>query len=128
MGDRREPRSSGARQIHLYGLRPDLHRRLRRLPDPAELPLGRDSERTRQALRKLAIAQYWSRTSETDDYEIPDFGPDEAQVTVVFLYGRWFVTFRDLRFPGWAPLEDRQPLLQIEVDPSKRLGLSFSPC
>jgi hypothetical protein len=97
------------------------------LPDAAKLDLGRYSEETRSALYLLAVTEYWTRRGEADEYEIPDFTPDQAELTVHFFCRRWFVSWRDLGQPRSAPVEDREPLLQIEINPGRPLGVSFNP-
>ena len=101
---------------------------LESLPDASRLDLSRYREETRAALYRLAVAAQWSKWTEIDEYEIPTFSPDEAELTIHYWRGRWFVTWDNLDSPTWAPIEESKPLLRIEACPSLPLGLRFSPC
>jgi hypothetical protein len=60
--------------------------------------------------------------------EIPGFSPEEAGLTIVFLAGRWFVTWYDPDQPDSAPIDDSQPLPRSERPAQRPLGLALTPC
>lgn len=98
------------------------------LPDAAKLDLRRFSEVTRRALYTLTVAAYWLPRGEADEYEIPTYSPEKAALNIHFFCRRWFASWTDLDQAESAPVEDRQPLLHIEINPGWPLGLSFTPC
>jgi hypothetical protein len=100
---------------------------LDQLPDAASLDLSRYSEATHRALYALTVAEYWTKAGETDEYELPSFSPEDAELTILFCRDRWFASWRDLAQPKSAPPEDRLPLLVIDQSPRERFGLCFSP-
>jgi hypothetical protein len=87
-------------------------------PAPAPLDLAHYSEATRRALYDLAVAEYFTARRE-DDGEVlaPLYTPEQAGLEVLFLYGRWLVTWWKLEEPTEAPEGERRELLLVEPDP-----------
>jgi hypothetical protein len=75
------------------------------LPDSTPLDLTRYSEATRRALYdQIVEIQFAAEDPETatdpEDAWKPKQTPDEAGLTVFFLFGRWFAFWRDVPEPG----------------------------
>jgi hypothetical protein len=87
------------------------------IPQPLDLTLY--SEATRRALYDLAVAEYFTARQEEDGevLEPPPYTPEQAGLEVLFLYGRWLVTWWKLEEPAEAPEGERRELLLIEPDP-----------
>src|SRR5262245_7171055 len=87
-------------------------------PAPAPLDLTLYSEATRQALYDLAVAEYFTARQEEDGEVLePPYTPEEAELQVLFLYGRWLVTWWKLEEPAETPEGERRELLLVEPDP-----------
>jgi hypothetical protein len=93
----------------------------------AELDLAREDEATRAAIRRLAIAHFW-----TPDVHgaSPRYMPEEAELAVGFFCGRWFVSFLELEDADsdYLPESEKRNLSRVVLDPAAPLGLAFRRC
>ncbi len=118
------PRLAKLREAAVY--RPDRQGSLEVGPGPAvkdvesrELNLDVFHESTRRALYDVVVRDNFTERAldpEADPPEVwvPPYTPDEAQLEVFFLLGRWFATWRKLEAPADAPEHERQELLRLE--------------
>lgn len=87
---------------------------------PSSSDLTRFSDETRMAIYSAVVGDYFSPRvldpATSDEVWTPTYGPDEAELQVVFLYGRWFVTWSKLDVPPDSPEDDRRELLLIATD------------
>jgi len=99
------------------------------------IDLTQVTESTRRALYDAVVDVHFSPTpaeirkaaEAPDNFWAPDYGPDEAGLSVFWIYGRWFAVWRSLEEPEDAPAEVRWTVLRIDSDPENDLGgLSFS--
>ncbi|HVR95225.1 MAG TPA: hypothetical protein VMW27_01330 [Thermoanaerobaculia bacterium] len=67
-------------------------------PDP--LDLTRYSEATRRALYERIIAIQFTPHPDDPEDAPSTLDPDEAGLTVFYLFGRWFAYWRDEPLPG----------------------------
>ena len=103
-------------------------------PRPS-IDLTRIAESTRRALYDAVVEVHFSPTSaevrqaaeDPDNFWVPDYGPDEAGLTVFYACGRWFAVWRCLEELPEAPEEMRWSVLRIGSDPEGGFGgLTFS--
>jgi hypothetical protein len=60
-----------------------------------------------------------------ENHWIPEYGPDEAGLTVFHAFGRRFTVWRAREEPEDAPKEQRWTVLRIVTNPDGPLGLDF---
>jgi hypothetical protein len=102
---------------------PDLSRSL---PLPP-LDLTAYTEATRRELYdRLVMIQFTAPDPATvehpEDVWVPEQTPDQAGLTIFYLFGRWFAFWRDVPEPGlpeWRMTE----LVRLEADPSSPFGV-----
>ncbi len=103
-------------------------------PRPS-IDLTQVAESTRRALYDAVIDVHFSPTpaevrqaaEDPDNYWAPDYGPDEAGLTVFYACGRWFAVWRSLEEPEEAPEEMRWTVLRITPNVDDGPGdLTFS--
>lgn len=95
--------------------------------------LSQVTESTRRALYNAVVEGHFSPTEEEvrqaaadpENHWVPDYGPDEAGLTVVWVAGRWFTLWRSLEEPEDVPAELRWTVLRIGQDPEQD-ALTFS--
>ena len=76
------------------------------------------SEVTREALYRLVVEEYFTARQEEDGEVIsPPYTPEQAGLQVLFLYGRYLVTWWKLEEPEEAPEGERRELLLVDLDP-----------
>lgn len=98
-------------------------------PRPS-LDLTQVTESTRRALYDAIVEIHFSPSEEEvqaaredpENHWIPEYGPDEAGLTVFHVFGRWFTVWRE---PEDAPEEQRWTVLRIVTNPDGPLGLDF---
>jgi hypothetical protein len=85
-------------------------------PPPLDLTLY--NEATRRALYRRVVEEYFT-TRQEDDGEVitPPYTPEQAELQVLFFYGRYLVTWWKLEEPEEAPESERRELLLAELDP-----------
>ena len=83
------------------------------------------SEATRQAIYRAMVQDSFTRQRIDDEWHDPPCTADEAELQVLFLFGRWLVTYRDREAPDSAPEHERRYLLLVEPDPGMPEGFSF---
>ena len=96
------------------------------------IDLNQVTESTRRALYDAVVDVHFSYTpdevrlaaEDPDNYWIPEYGPDEAGLTVFWALGRWFAVWRCLEEPEDAPEEQRWMVVRITPDDGPG-GLSF---
>jgi hypothetical protein len=108
-------------QLHPIALFASLPRRT-----APPLDLASFSEGTRQALHAAVVATHWNTPPEHPDDFVPDYSPDEAELQVVFLLGRWWAVWRMLEEPEDVPPSQRWEVLRVESDPTAPYGVSFT--
>jgi hypothetical protein len=93
------------------------------------------TESTCRALYDAVVEVHFSPTTDEvrraaedpDNHWAPDYGPDAAGLTVLWIYGRWIAAWRSLEEPEEAPAAVRWTVLRIDSDPEHGFGgLSFS--
>ena|ERR1700726_934819 len=94
---------------------------------PPGLDLETYSEATRRALYDIVVAAHFTAPAEVAPGDwYPDYSPDQADLVVFFLRGRWLA--------GWSRLEEaasdlpefrRQALVRIQAAPEAPLGVTF---
>jgi hypothetical protein len=97
------------------------------------LDLTQVTESTRRALYDAVVAIHFSPSEEEieearadpENHWIPEYGPDEAGLTVFHAFGRWFTVWRVREEPDDAPVEQRWSVLRIVPNPGGPFGLSF---
>ena len=103
-------------------------------PRPS-IDLTQVAESTRRALYDAVVDVHFSPTpaevrqaaEDPDNFWVPDYGPDEAGLTVFYACGRWFAVWRSLEEPEDAPEEMRWTVLRIGFDGDAEPGaLTFS--
>ncbi|HVR98240.1 MAG TPA: hypothetical protein VMW27_16605 [Thermoanaerobaculia bacterium] len=99
------------------------------------IDLNQVTESTRRALYDAVVEVHFSPTpaevrraaEDPDNHWAPDYGPDKAGLSVLWIYGRWIASWRSLEEPEEAPAEVRWTVLRISSDPEHGFGgLSFS--
>ena len=71
-------------------------------PSEPAIDLTQETEDTRRKLYDVAVATHFTGTSEEraqaqadpDSWQPPAVTPDQARLTVLYIYGRWFVVWR----------------------------------
>ena len=71
-------------------------------PPSALVDLTQGTEDTRRKLYDVAVATHFTGTPEervqaqadSDNWQPPAVTPDQARLTVLYIYGRWFVVWR----------------------------------
>jgi hypothetical protein len=86
--------------------------------------LHRYSESLRRQLYDAVVAHVWTPTG-PGDY-VPDYTPDSAGLTVVYLFGRWFVFWVELEEPDTAPNDQRIQVARIIASPDSPFGIQLS--
>jgi hypothetical protein len=82
------------------------------------------SEALRRQVYDAVVAHVWTPTG-PGDY-VPDYAPDAAGLTVVFLLGRWFVYWVELDEPNTAPRDQQIQLARVIAAPESRFGIMLS--
>ncbi len=97
------------------------------LPAAAGLDLTREDEATREAIRRLAVAHFWTPAA---GGAAPDYTPQEAGLAVHLFCGRWFVSFRELEDADadYLPEVEKCNLSRVLLDPAAPLGVAFRRC
>jgi hypothetical protein len=83
------------------------------------------SEATRQTLYHLVVQEYFTAQEIDGEEWEPPYSPEQAGLEVVFLYGRWLVTWWKLEEPADAPEQDRRELLLIEPAAEGDSGIMY---
>jgi hypothetical protein len=78
------------------------------------------SEETRQALYDRAVEENFTRQKVHGVEWDPLYTPEQAGLEVVFLYGRWMITWWKLEEPENVPERERRELLLVERPPRSR--------
>jgi hypothetical protein len=90
------------------------------LPDSTpSLDLSRYTEATRRELYDRLVT---IQTAPTPEDPAPSFDPEDAGLTVVYLFGRWFAFWRDVPEPGlpeWRLTE----MVRIQAAPDSPDGI-----
>jgi hypothetical protein len=97
------------------------------------IDLSQVTESTRRALYDAVVEVHFSPTpdevrqaaEDPENFWVPDYGPDEAGLTVFHAFGRWFTVWRAREEPEDAPEEQRWSVLRIVTNPDGPLGLDF---
>jgi hypothetical protein len=91
--------------------------------------LSQETEDTRRKLYDAAVTTHFTPTPEEppadskaqadpDNWQPPAYTPDQARLTVHFLYGRWFVAWRLLEEKdGEVPPHRLWTVLRVVQDP-----------
>ena len=91
------------------------------------IDLTRYTEATRRALYDAVAAIHFFRTPEDPEDFIPDYSPDDAGLTILYLGNHWLALWEVVEErdnPDLAP-EFRYSLLSIGADPSAPGGIAF---
>ena len=83
---------------------------------PPSVDLTAYSEETRQAIYQHAVEQNFTGIIVDDEPWDLGYGPDQAELQVLYLYGRWLVTWLKLEEPVEAPERVRRELLLVQID------------
>jgi hypothetical protein len=94
-------------------------------PAPTALDLTIYSDVTRRAIYHSVVEQSFSRLLIEGEWCDPPGTADEAELQVLFLFGRWLATYRNLEAPEDAPENERRELLLVEPDSNLPEGFSF---
>lgn len=96
------------------------------LPVATELEMSCENEATREAVRRLTVAHFWTGEGEG----VPWYSPEEAGLTVEYFCGRWFVYFRELEDAECAYLTEAEKvaLFRASLDVERPFGLAFHRC
>lgn len=86
--------------------------------------LTRYTEATRRALYDAVVADIWTPRDPGDN--VPTYTPDAAQLTVLYMQGRWLVLWTDLEEPETAPPEQRLVMSRIMADKDRPFGIQLS--
>jgi hypothetical protein len=94
---------------------------------PTPLDLSRYTEATRRDLYDRLVAIQFTApdpatVEDPEDAWTPTQTPDEAELMVVYLFGRWFAHWRELAVPGHPGLT-RPELVRIEAAPESPDGI-----
>lgn len=103
------------------------------MPDVSEstpFDLSRFSESIRRRLYDRIVEIQFpppdpSEPVAPEDLHRVAYQPDEAQLQVVFLFGRWFAFWRDLEEPDHRPERLRVELVRIEVSREKPADITL---
>ena len=97
------------------------------LPAPRTARRGLDlavySEATRQAIYDHVLWEYFTRRKVHGVESDPLYDPAESELQVLFLFGRWLVTYRTLDTQVRLPECARRALLLVAQDERGRLAL-----
>jgi hypothetical protein len=95
-------------------------------PTPSSEPvdLTQPTETTRRALYDAAVETHFTPTPEEqekakadpDNHWVPPYTPEQAELAVHHLYGRWFVVWRSLEEEGETLPERRWTVLRVIRD------------
>jgi hypothetical protein len=96
-------------------------------PSEPALDLAQETEDTRRKLYDAAVTTHFTPTPEErekaqadpDAWQPPAYTPDQAKLTVHYLYGRWFVAWRLLEEEGDVAPYRRWTVLRVVQDPEK---------
>jgi hypothetical protein len=90
------------------------------LPDSTPpLDLSRYTEATRRELYDRLVT---IQTTPTPGEPPPSFDPEDAELTVFYLFGRWFAFWRELPEPG-LPAWRLTEMVRIQADPTSPDGI-----
>jgi hypothetical protein len=94
---------------------------------PTPLDLSRYTEATRRDLYDRLVAIQFTAPDPTtvehpEDAWTPTQTPEEAELTVCYLFGRWFAHWRELAAPG-LPTSRSTELVRIEAAPDSPDGI-----
>jgi hypothetical protein len=99
-------------------------------PTPSSEPvdLSHETEDTRRKLYAAAVTTHFTATPEEQEkakadpesWQPPAATPDQARLTVHYLYGRWFVAWRQVEEEGSLPPDRRWTLLRVVQDAETR--------
>jgi hypothetical protein len=94
------------------------------------LDLLHSGEHTRRRLYDHLQELYFVKRINSDPElsEEPLYSAQDAQLTVFFGYGRWFVVWDKLEVPSHQPECERIEMLRIKAAPGSPMGISLSEC
>jgi hypothetical protein len=87
------------------------------------LDLAVYGEATRQAIYDFVLGEYFTRKKVRGVDSDPLYDPVESELQVLFLFGRWLVTYRTLGEQVRLPECARRVLLLVAQDERGRLAL-----
>lgn len=92
------------------------------------LDLTRYTEATRRALYDATVAVHFPPADQAEPGEwVPSYSPDDAGLTVVFQWDRWFAVWERIeeRDNPELPRNRKLEVLRIEAEPSMPHGVMF---
>lgn len=90
---------------------------------PLLLDLTRYAEHTRRELYdRLVRIQFGPKPPDPEDPPL-SYTPDEAELTVFYVFGRWFATWKVLEEPVDLPDSRRVELVRIQAAPDSPDGI-----
>jgi len=94
-------------------------------PGRTRLDLTTFSEATRRAIYEQVVADNFTTQFVEGQWWDPLYEPDQAEMQVLYLYGRRLVTWRKLEESPNAPEQEWRELLLVQPDPKSARGITF---
>ena len=93
-------------------------------PPSGPLDLSRYSEHTRRRLYDITAEVHFPDDPEPDEIT-PEYSPEEAGLTILWAFGRWFAVWRRLEVPLDQPEAHHWEVLRIEESEYNPWGLEY---
>ena len=93
-------------------------------PKFSALSLRTYTEALRRDLYDAVVQHVWTPDA-PGDY-VPSYTADAAQLTILYMQGRWIVMWTDLEEAENAPPDQRLVMSRILADPDRRFGVQLS--
>ena len=91
---------------------------------PTPLDLTRYTESTRRDLYERLVRIQFTRQASDPEDAAPLQDPDAAELTVFYLFGRWFAYWRELPEPG-LPTWRLTEMVRIQAAPDSPDGILY---
>ncbi len=85
------------------------------------LDLTRYAESTHRLLYDAVVELLWTPMGE--EVVVPSHTPDEMELMVTYLHGRWIASWTDLEEPETALPDQRTQMVRVLADPESRFGI-----
>ena len=83
--------------------------------------LSRYTESIRREVYDRVVSLVWTSTGPDD--HVPSFTPDQAGLTIFYVYGRWFAAWADLEANGLGAVDRRTELVRVQEAPGSPSGI-----
>lgn len=94
------------------------------LLNPRDLDLDRDDPATAHEIEEFVVWSFFSHHPSGDPWEIllPTFTPEQGELKVFYMHGRWFCTWLKLDEDMTRPENDSRQLMVVSKGQDGRIG------